>query len=73
MHFQLSELQLEEFGKILMKIYLGQNTLMNILLKMKTNLDFNPENLMENLKSMQRNGKDKRRSSATQIVDMSGT
>lgn len=35
-----------------MKIFTGQNTLLNILLKMRTNLDFNPEKVLEGLAGM---------------------
>ena len=27
----------------------GQNTLLNVLLKMRTNLDFNPDQMLQNL------------------------
>lgn len=36
-----------------MKVFTGMNTLLNILLKFKTNLDFNPEKMAENLKNIQ--------------------
>jgi len=35
-----------------MKIFTGQNNLINILLKMKTNLDFHPDELIKNLQNL---------------------
>ncbi|KRX10902.1 hypothetical protein PPERSA_12026 [Pseudocohnilembus persalinus] len=63
LQYQLGELELNQYGKIILKIFTGQNTLLNILLKMRTNLDFNPDTILEGLADMQRKRKNMRRNS----------
>lgn len=56
-------MKLEKLGSIIQHIFLGENTLLNSLLKMKTNLEYNPAKMIENLEGLGR----RRRNSSSQI------
>ncbi|KAL4479494.1 hypothetical protein ABPG72_011816 [Tetrahymena utriculariae] len=67
LHFQLTEMKLESFGSIIQKIFLGENTLLNSLLKVKTNLEYNPKKMIEDLDQL--GNRVRRRNSSTQVAE----
>ncbi|EGR29468.1 phage head-tail family protein, putative [Ichthyophthirius multifiliis] len=52
MHYQLGILKLDKFTSIIQKIFSGQNILMNVILQMKTNMEFDVDQLLYNLKNL---------------------